>query len=203
MPAEPIAEQVAGDDPAIAANRAQANTLATPEPAGHAVQPGMQRRIEVLAGAGLADRRALQDEKRDRQQRDRGHFLVDVLGHGIERCRGHVDAHEHHRDGTERERDRHARKHRKQGRDTVADANSKYGHRRAAPADRNDDLQQDLQRTDRVMPDRHQDRRESRAAATTSSSRPDRPPRPHAPASRTSRRRTHRTGSSRHRRATA
>jgi hypothetical protein len=29
MPAEPIAEQVAGDDPAIAANNAQANTLAT------------------------------------------------------------------------------------------------------------------------------------------------------------------------------
>src|SRR3954468_12777100 len=34
MPAEPIAEQVAGDDPAIAANRAQANTLAMPRPPG-------------------------------------------------------------------------------------------------------------------------------------------------------------------------
>jgi hypothetical protein len=34
MPAEPIAEQVAGDDPAIAANNAQANTLATPSPPG-------------------------------------------------------------------------------------------------------------------------------------------------------------------------
>ena len=34
MPAEPIAEQVAGDDPAIAANSAQANTLATPRPPG-------------------------------------------------------------------------------------------------------------------------------------------------------------------------
>ena len=34
MPAEPIAEQVAGLDPAIAAKRAQANTLATPSPPG-------------------------------------------------------------------------------------------------------------------------------------------------------------------------
>src|SRR5712664_1718163 len=34
MPAEPMAEQVAGDDPAIAANNAQANTLATPSPPG-------------------------------------------------------------------------------------------------------------------------------------------------------------------------
>ena len=34
MPAEPIAEQVAGEEPAIAANSAQANTLATPSPPG-------------------------------------------------------------------------------------------------------------------------------------------------------------------------
>src|ERR1700685_1603282 len=34
IPAEPIAEQVAGEDPAIAANSAQANTLATPSPPG-------------------------------------------------------------------------------------------------------------------------------------------------------------------------
>src|SRR3569623_1697737 len=34
MPAEPIAEQVAGDDPAMAANNAQANTLAMPSPPG-------------------------------------------------------------------------------------------------------------------------------------------------------------------------
>src|SRR6266571_8259326 len=34
MPAEPIAEQVAGEDPAIAANSAQANTLAMPSPPG-------------------------------------------------------------------------------------------------------------------------------------------------------------------------
>src|SRR5260370_37899114 len=34
MPAEPIAEQVAGEEPAIAANNAQANTLATPRPPG-------------------------------------------------------------------------------------------------------------------------------------------------------------------------
>src|SRR5215472_15296415 len=34
MPAEPIAEQVAGEEPAIAANNAQANTLAIPSPPG-------------------------------------------------------------------------------------------------------------------------------------------------------------------------
>jgi hypothetical protein len=34
MPAEPIAEHVAGLDPAIAAKRAQANTLAMPRPPG-------------------------------------------------------------------------------------------------------------------------------------------------------------------------
>ena len=103
------------------------------EPAGNAMQPGMQRRIEVLAGAGLADRRTLEDEQRDRQQRDRGHFLVDVLRHGIERGGRHVDRHEHDRDRAERERDRHAREHRDQGREPVADANAKDGHRRAAP----------------------------------------------------------------------
>ena len=78
------------------------------EPAGHAMQPRMQRRIQILAGAGPADRGALEDEQRDRQQRDRGHFLVDVLRHGIERGRGHVDAHEHHGDRAQRKRDRHA-----------------------------------------------------------------------------------------------
>ena len=34
LPAEPMAEQVAGDEPAMAANSAQANTLATPRPPG-------------------------------------------------------------------------------------------------------------------------------------------------------------------------
>ena len=34
MPAEPIAEHVAGLDPAIAAKRAHANTLAMPSPPG-------------------------------------------------------------------------------------------------------------------------------------------------------------------------
>ena len=34
MPALPIAEQVAGLDPAMAANNAQANTLAMPSPPG-------------------------------------------------------------------------------------------------------------------------------------------------------------------------
>src|SRR5258707_14397770 len=34
MPADPIAEQVAGEEPAIAANNAQANTLAMPRPPG-------------------------------------------------------------------------------------------------------------------------------------------------------------------------
>src|ERR1044071_7438055 len=34
MPAEPIAEQVAGEEPAMAANSAQANTLAMPRPPG-------------------------------------------------------------------------------------------------------------------------------------------------------------------------
>ena len=114
------------------------------EPAGHPMQPGVQRRVQILAGAGFADRSALQDEQRDRQQRDRGHFLVDVLRHGIERGRGHVDAHEHHRDRAQRERDRHARKHRKQGGEAVTDANSQHGHRRADPLSGIDDLQQDL-----------------------------------------------------------
>src|SRR6266581_8930287 len=34
IPAEPIAEQVAGEEPAMAANSAQAKTLATPSPPG-------------------------------------------------------------------------------------------------------------------------------------------------------------------------
>ena len=75
---------------------------------GHAMQPGMQRRIEILTGARLADRRPLEDEQRDREQRDRGHFLVDVLRHGIQRCRGHEDRHEDDSDSTQGKGDGHA-----------------------------------------------------------------------------------------------
>src|SRR5262249_5725423 len=66
-------------------------------------------------------------------QRDRGHLLVDILRDGIEGGRGHIDAHENHRDRAERERDWHSGKHRKQGGDGVTDANSKHGHRRFVP----------------------------------------------------------------------
>jgi hypothetical protein len=97
------------------------------------MQPGMQRHIEVLPGARSPDRGTLQDEQRDRQQRDRGHFLVDIFGHGIERGMRHINAHEHHRDRAQREGDRHARKHRKQGSEAVTDSNPQYAHRRAAP----------------------------------------------------------------------
>ena len=83
-----MAEQVAGLEPAIAANSAQANTLAMPRPPGILMHPGVHRRVQVLAGARLADRRALQDEQRDRQQRDAGHLLVDVLRHRVERGAG-------------------------------------------------------------------------------------------------------------------
>ena len=70
MPALPIAEHVAGLEPAIAANSAQVNTLAMPSPPGIALHPRMHREIEVAPRVGAADRRALEDEERDRQQRD-------------------------------------------------------------------------------------------------------------------------------------
>ena len=51
MPALPIAEQVAGLDPAIAANSAQANTLAMPSPPGMRCIQACIAPIEILAGA--------------------------------------------------------------------------------------------------------------------------------------------------------
>ena len=48
MPALPIAEQVAGLEPAIAANSAQANTLAMPRPPGTRLHPRVHRGVEIL-----------------------------------------------------------------------------------------------------------------------------------------------------------
>jgi hypothetical protein len=66
----------------------------------------MQGGIEILAGARAADGGALQDEQRDRQQGDRGHFLVHILRHRIERGAGHEGDHEQYRHGAQCEGDR-------------------------------------------------------------------------------------------------
>src|SRR5882757_10641495 len=55
---------------------------------------------------------------------------LNVLRHGIERGRRHIDRHEDDGDGAERKRNRHAGKHRKQGGKTVTEANSENAHRR-------------------------------------------------------------------------
>src|SRR5262249_8573375 len=55
------------------------------ESAGNPVQPGVQRAIEVLARARAADRRALEDEKRNRKECNRRHLLIDVLRDRIDR----------------------------------------------------------------------------------------------------------------------
>ena len=103
-----MALHVAGELPAMAANRPQARTTATPKPPGDAVQPRVQGVVQVLASTRLADRGALEDEQRDRQQRDAGQLLVDVLRDGIERRGRHEHQHEHGRDAAQREGDRHA-----------------------------------------------------------------------------------------------
>src|SRR5690242_8452745 len=71
----------------------------------------MKRAIKILPRARTADCSAFKDEKRDRQQRDRRHFLVDVLRNRIHRRRRHECDHENRRHGAEGERDRHAGKH--------------------------------------------------------------------------------------------
>ena len=57
MPAEPIAEQVAGEDPAMAANSAQANTLATPRPPGTRCSQAWSAELARYAIARNADNR--------------------------------------------------------------------------------------------------------------------------------------------------
>ena len=60
--------------------------------------------------------------------------------------------HEHDGDRAQRKGDRHAREHRKQGGHAVTDANSKHGHRRAAPA-RGMTICSRICRHNSVMPD--------------------------------------------------
>src|SRR5262249_32991743 len=95
------------------------------------MHPGVQRAVEILAGARAPDRRALEDEQRDRQERDRGHLLVHVLGDGIDRSVRHEDDHERGRDEAERERDRHAGEHGEEGCAAVEKADRQRAH--AAP----------------------------------------------------------------------
>ncbi len=71
----------------------------------------MQRTVEVLSRLRLADRGPLQDEERNRKQRDRGHFLVNVQRHRIERCAWHEEIHEDDGHRAEGQRNRHARCH--------------------------------------------------------------------------------------------
>ncbi len=104
------------------------------EAAGNLPHPRVHRRIEVLAGRRLADRRALEDEERDRQQRDARHLLVDVLRDGVERRRRHEEVHEGDRDRAERERDRHAGEHHDERRDAVRDPDREFAHVSTSPA---------------------------------------------------------------------
>ena len=85
--------------------------VGNPEAPRNALHPRMHRQIQVAAGVGAADRGPLENEQRDRQQRDARHFLVHVLGHGIERCSRHEDVHEGHGYDAQCKCDRHAGKH--------------------------------------------------------------------------------------------
>jgi len=107
------------------------------EAARHLVHPDMQGGIEILAGPRLADRRTLEDEQGDRQQGDRGHFLVDVLGDHVERGRRHEPHHEDQGDGAEREGDRHAGEHHAERGPGIEQADIERAHRaalRSSPA---------------------------------------------------------------------
>ena len=99
------------------------------QPARNALHPCVHREIEVPAGVGPSDRRSLQDEERNRQERDARHLLVDVLRHGVERGRRHEEIHEQNRDEAERERDRHPRKHHDKCDDPEKQAQRKDAHR--------------------------------------------------------------------------
>ncbi len=101
--------------------------------AGHAMHPRMQGQVQVLSGARFSDGGALEDEQRDGQERDRRHFLVNVLRHRIERRRGHEEQHEHERDAAEGESDRHAREHRDERRTGIEKSDGERAHARRAP----------------------------------------------------------------------
>src|SRR4051794_28415535 len=92
------------------------------------MHPGMQRAIEILPGARAPDGGALEDEQRNRQQRDRRHLLVNVLGDGIDRRCRHERDHEQRRHRAERKRDRHSGKHHQQCRGAVEQPDRQHRH---------------------------------------------------------------------------
>src|SRR5216683_5352560 len=102
------------------------------EAAGNAMQPGMERRVEIAAGARLADRRAFEDEERDGEERDARHLLIDVLRDGGDRGAGHEEQHEPDRDGAQRKGDRHAREESDERRAAIEKADREEAHQRSA-----------------------------------------------------------------------
>ena len=98
------------------------------EAARNALHPGVQRAIEILARRRAADGGTFQDEQRNGQERDRGHFLVDVLRDGIDRTARHEHDHEQGRGGPERKRDGHAGEHHQKGHAAVQQTNRQDRH---------------------------------------------------------------------------
>src|SRR4029078_745542 len=92
------------------------------------MHPHVDRCVEVLARARAANGRPLEDKQRDRQKRDRGHLLVNVLGDGIDRGLGHEKDHEQGGNRPERKGDGHAGEHRNQCRGPIKEADGEDAH---------------------------------------------------------------------------
>ena len=78
-----MAAQQAGDEPVSAAKMRAGAEIGDHQAAGHAVEPAVERVIEILAGGRGADRRAHHHEHRNRDQRE-------IVQAGIERLRRHA-----------------------------------------------------------------------------------------------------------------
>jgi hypothetical protein len=92
------------------------------------MHPSVQRQIKIGTGTGFPDCGALQDKKRDREQRDARHLLINVLGDGIERRARHEEIHEDDSHRSQGKGNRHAREHYEQCDNTVQDTNGSFAH---------------------------------------------------------------------------
>ena len=109
MPELPIAEQVAGLDPAMAANRPQASTTATPSPPGTRCSHVCKASYRSLPARDLPIAAPFRMKSGIVNKVMLANSSVHVLSDRIERSEGHEGQHENRRDPAERESDRNTK----------------------------------------------------------------------------------------------
>ena len=107
---EPIATTVAGDEPEIAANNAQAMHAGEAQPAVPMSDHGGRERDHPPGHAAVGQEVAGQDEERDRHDLEVLDAGEQLQRHRLDRHVGHAQTGSQHREA-ERDRDRHAGQH--------------------------------------------------------------------------------------------